>query len=118
MSQTTAAVQSLRPKAAESGIVEALIKPAAAVGVDPKQFLNLEPEDPISENPETGLCIYSYRELVRQNHFKDYKKVIPGELENHLTDEDFFEKFSMTKVSDYIHNTFRFMCYNYNYVLF
>jgi len=85
-------------KVSESNIVDAVSKMAAHVGLDTKAFLSLEPEAPLEVN-DSGFPYYSYRELVRQN----YKKVFPagvnsGELENHLTDEEFQKVFDMTKV--------------------
>ncbi len=94
----TASIDIPTSKSVEYGIVEAVIRAATAVGLDPKAFVQLEPEEPLCI-AENGQAVYSYRELVRQNHFKDYRSdVTPTELEKYLSDEEFLAKFGMNQV--------------------
>ena len=41
--------------------------------------------------------LYSYNELVRRNYVKSYGDVIQTELEDYLTDGEFFVRFNMDK---------------------
>lgn len=85
-------------KVSESGIVDAISKIASAVGLDAKAFLSLEPEQPL-EVREDGFPFYTYRELVRQSHRKDFASgVVSSELEAHLKDDEFERVFGMTRV--------------------
>lgn len=85
-------------KVSESTIVDAVSKIAKSVGLETKEFLSLEPEDPL-EVTASGFPYYSYRELVRQNYRKSFMSgVNSGELENHMVDEEFEKVFGMKKV--------------------
>ena len=61
-----------------------------------------EADDPLAspiDSPRTSIALYSYRELVRQNYFKEYAAdVKPHKLEAHLGDGEFEAKFGVNKV--------------------
>ena len=48
-------------------------------------------------SPLSSRNLYSYHELVRRNHVKDYGDVVQTELEEHLTEGEFFVRFNMSK---------------------
>lgn len=41
--------------------------------------------------------LYSYHELVRRNYMKSYGEVVQTELEEYLTEGEFFVRFNMSK---------------------
>lgn len=54
-------------------------------------------EGPIGIDEDTGRNYYSYQELVRRNQVKEYGDVNQTELEEYLTDGEFFVRFNMSK---------------------
>ena len=69
---------------------------ARSLAKDISVILNLVPEEAVGESA-TGLLYYRYSEVVRRNYCKEYDGLNKMELEMHLTDVEFVEKFGCTK---------------------
>jgi hypothetical protein len=61
-------------------------------------FMSMPPEYPLAHDAETGLALYSYKEIVRRNYCKEFSGIDPKSLERYLTDEEFLNVFTMSKV--------------------
>jgi hypothetical protein len=71
---------------------------AAAVGLSVDSFIALEPE-PSDGMDDEGRPLFSYQELLRRKHQRDYDGVVASSLESHLTDTSFETVFRMDKAS-------------------
>eukprot|EP00997_Jenningsia_sp_PLL12_P009996 NODE_7098_length_473_cov_59.818396_g6283_i0.p1 GENE.NODE_7098_length_473_cov_59.818396_g6283_i0~~NODE_7098_length_473_cov_59.818396_g6283_i0.p1 ORF type:complete len:96 (-),score=9.58 NODE_7098_length_473_cov_59.818396_g6283_i0:185-439(-) len=61
------------------------------------QYASSKEEGPIAVDETTGKNLYSYHELVRRNYVKSYGDVVQTELEEYLTDGEFYVRFNMGK---------------------
>jgi hypothetical protein len=64
-------------------------------------FMSMPPEYPLDYEDSTGMALYSYKEIVRRNYCKDFSGIDAKNLERYLTDEEFLNVFTMTKVNCY-----------------
>jgi hypothetical protein len=74
--------------------------PAAfSLNMDTKTFLSMKPEDSMGFDPVNNVPLFSYKELVRRNHCKEFEGLQHRELEKYLNDEEFQARFCMSKVN-------------------
>lgn len=78
-------------------------KCASVLKISREEFLHLTKEAPLESktevvNDSTEIKhYYSYKELVRRNYYKEYDGLIEGDLENYLTDNEFYLAFEKSR---------------------
>lgn len=73
--------------------------PAAfSLNMDTNSFLQMQEEEPAGFDEVNQIPLYSFKELVRRNHCKQFNGLQHRELEKYLVDSEFQARFCMTKV--------------------